>query len=238
MTHPTAPLFATTRWSLVKAAGAGGQGAALEELCRLYWFPVYAVVRRSGQPVEEAKDLTQGFFARLLEKRWLDGADDSRGRFRSFLLTALKRHLANEWHHQHAQKRGGFQEKVPLDEELAERLYLQEEQGRSPDEMFDRRWALVMLERAMVRLGEEYYAAGHVAEYERLLPSLTADRGETDYAALAAAMGGVTEGAARVAVHRLRKRFRAMVRAEIGRTVTAESDVDDEMAVLMQALGR
>jgi RNA polymerase sigma-70 factor (ECF subfamily) len=210
---------------------------ALEELCRLYWFPVYAVVRRSGRQAPDAQDLTQGFFARLLEKRWLDAADDSRGRFRNYLLTALKRYLTNEWHREQAAKRGGGCEVVPLDAALAERLYAQDSGGgSSPDELFDRRWALAMLDAATARLEQEYRSAGRLEEYTRLLPALTAGRGETDYAALALA-GGATEGAVRVAVHRLRKRFRAVMRDEVSRTVSHEAEVAEEMETLMRALG-
>jgi len=230
-------LFATTRWSLVRAAGSGQGDEALEELCRIYWMPVYAVVRRSGKSPDDAKDLTQGFFALLLERGSFAGADDSRGRFRAWLLTALKRHLTDEWRREHRVKRGGFQEIVPLDAELAERLYLVEGQGTSPDEIFDRRWAVVLLERAMNRLAEEYRGSGRLAEHDHLLPCLTAGRGETEYAGVAAALG-ITEGAARVAVHRLRKRFRSLVREEVGRTVATSGEIDEEMSLLMQALGR
>ncbi|WP_035613773.1 hypothetical protein [Haloferula sp. BvORR071] len=232
------PLFATTRWSLVVAAGAGDSAAALEELCRLYWFPIYAVIRKSGKSGADSQDLAQGFFAMLLERRTIDLADDSRGRFRSFLLTALKRYLANEWHREHAAKRGGGRELVPLDPELAERLYLTGggESSRSPDELFDRRWALAMLDAAMAALEREYKDAGRADEFARLVPSLTAARGETDYAAIARETNS-TEGATRVAVHRLRKRFRFLVRAEVARTVLCEEEVDAEMAALMQALG-
>ncbi|MDB6079453.1 MAG: hypothetical protein JWO82_3200 [Akkermansiaceae bacterium] len=237
MTDSPPPLFATTRWSLVRAAGPGDSPVALEELCRLYWFPVYAVARRSGRKPEDAQDLAQGFFARLLEKRWLDHADDARGRFRNYLLTALKRYLANEWHREHARKRGGYGEVVPLDAELAERLYAEEGgHGSSPDELFDRRWALAMLDAAMARLEQEYQAGGRAAEYARLLPGLTAGRGETDYAALAQA-GATTEGAVRVALHRLRKRFRTLMRDEVARTVASDDEVAEEMAALMRALG-
>ena len=231
------PLFATTRWSLVAAAGTGGSGDALEELCRLYWFPIYAVIRKSGKSGDDAKDLTQGFFEKLLEKQWLDIADDARGRFRSFLLTALKRYLANEWHRENASKRGGGRELIPLDAELAERLYSREgEHSRTPDELFDRRWALAMLDAAISRLESEYRDAGRSDEFVRLMPSLTASRGETDYAVLARESAS-TEGATRVAVHRMRKRFRVLVREEVARTVVNDSEVDEEMAALMRALG-
>ena len=231
------PLFATTRWSLVAAAGSGGSADALEDLCRIYWFPIYAVVRKSGKSRDDAMDLTQGFFEKLLEKRWLNVADDSRGRFRSFLLTALKRYLANEWHREQSAKRGGGLEFLTLDEGLAERLYATEGgSARSPDELFDRRWALAMLDAAMARLAAEYRDAGRPEEFARLMPTLTAGRGETDYATLAAESGS-SEGAVRVAVHRMRKRFRQVIREEVGRTVNGEEDVDAEMAELMRALG-
>lgn len=232
------PLFATTRWSLVAAAGNGKSADALEELCRIYWFPIYAVIRKSGKSTEDARDLAQGFFAKLLEKQWLDSADDSRGRFRTFLLTALKRYLINEWHREHTAKRGGGREVVPLDADLAERLYAPEgEQSRTPDELFDRRWALAMLDAAMSRLEGEYRNSDRVQEFAKLVPGLTASRGETDYQDLAGSLGS-TVGAARVAVHRMRKRFRILVREEVARTVTRDEDIDSEMSALMQALGK
>ena len=232
------PLFATTRWSLVVAAGGGGSADALEELCRIYWFPIYAVIRRSGKSGEDAKDLTQAFFAMMLERRTLDLADDARGRFRSFLQATLKRFLIGEWRREQAAKRGGGRELLSLDGELAERLYTHEdESARSPEELFDRRWALAMLDAAMARLAEDYRVAGRAEEFERLMPTLTAERGETDYAALAAEAGS-TEGALRVAAHRLRKRFRALVREEVSRTVVNPTEVDEEMGALMAALSR
>lgn len=205
---------------------------ALEALCRQYWHPVYSVARRAGNDAETAKDLTQGFFAKLLEKGWLVADDEEKGRFRTFLVTALKRYMVNEWHREHTAKRGGFSETVPLDTELAERIAaLDGLHELSPDALFDRRWALALLDQAMARLKQEH-AGTH---FDLLKECLTAGRGETDYAKLAEAMG-TNEGAARVAVHRLRKRYRAVIREEVARTVADESEVDDEMRALMDAL--
>ena len=224
-------VFPLTRWSVVVSAAAGAE-LSLETLCRQYWYPVYAVARHAGHDVEMAKDLTQGFFAKLLEKGWLGPADNNKGRFRTFLATAFKRYMINEWHRDHAAKRGGFAQMVPLDHELAERLE-SGERGRalSPEALFDRRWALALLDRAMQRLPEEW----PVGQFERLKPCLTAERGEIDYGGLAQELG-LSEGAARVAVHRLRKRYRAVIREEVSQTVAKESDVDDEMRELMNAL--
>lgn len=221
--------FPVTRWSLVVEA-AGEAEASLEALCRQYWQPVYAVARLAGNDVETAKDLTQGFFAKLLEKSWLAAADRGKGRFRTFLVTALKRYMVNEWHREHAAKRGGFAETVPMDAEMAERVSAMESRrDLPPDLLFDRRWALALLDAALHRLAEE------CPDFEQLKDCLTAGRGETDYAALATRLG-TSEGAARVAVHRLRKRYRAVIRDEVARTVADESEVDHEMRSLMDAL--
>lgn len=218
-----------TRWSLVIGA-AGEAEASLEALCRQYWQPVYAVARQAGNDVETAKDLTQGFFAKLLEKQWLAAADREKGRFRTFLVTALKRYMINEWHREHAARRGGFQECVPLDAELAERVSAADSRrDLSPDALFDRRWALALLDAALLRLAED------CPQFEVLKDTLTAGRGETDYAALAVTLE-MSEGAARVAVHRLRKRYRALIREEVSRTVACEDAVETEMSALMDAL--
>jgi RNA polymerase sigma factor (sigma-70 family) len=218
-----------TRWSLVIGA-AGEAEASLESLCRQYWQPVYAVARQAVNDVETAKDLTQGFFAKLLEKQWLAAADREKGRFRTFLVTALKRYMINEWHREHAARRGGFQECVPLDAELAERVSAADSRhDLSPDALFDRRWALALLDAALLRLAED------CPQFETLKDTLTAGRGETDYAALAVTLG-ISEGAARVAVHRLRKRYRALIREEVSRTVASEDAVETEMRALMDAL--
>lgn len=224
-------VFPHTRWSVIVSAAAGAE-SSLETLCRQYWKPVYAVARHAGHDVETAKDLTQGFFARLLEKGWLGAADQDKGRFRTFLVTALKRYMINEWHREHALRRGGFADMLPLDIELAERIE-EREGGRavSPDALFDRRWALALLDQAMQRLAAEWLPD----QFEMLKPCLIAERGEIDYAELAQHLGG-SEGAARVAVHRLRKRYRALIREEVAQTVTDEAEVDDELRALMNAL--
>lgn len=228
-TPKTSAGFPMTRWSLVIEA-AGDVESSLESLCRQYWQPVYAVARQAGNDVESAKDLTQGFFAKLLEKGWLVSADREKGRFRTFLVTALKRYMINEWHREHAARRGGFADTVPLDAEMAERVSaLETRRDLSPDALFDRRWALALLDAALHRLEAE------CPDFEWLKDCLTAGRGETDYAKLAAKLGS-SEGAARVAVHRLRKRYRAVIRDEVARTVASESEVENEMQALMGAL--
>ena len=220
------PLFRTTHWSLVGSAAAEGD-ASLESLCQQYWQPVYVVARRAGHDVETAKDLTQGFFAKLLEQQWLKVADQEKGRFRSFLVTALKRYMVDEWRKETAAKRGGGQEVFQIDEELAEQL---EVSNSSPDALFDRHWALALLDTALARLENE---SGE--EFLLLKGCLTAQRGEIDYVDLAEKMG-VKEGAARVAVHRLRKRYRSVIREEVARTVMAEDEVQDELEILLGAL--
>jgi len=235
------PVFPVTRWSMVVDARrppGDKPTAALEDLCRIYWMPLYVAVRRLGHLPEDAQDLTQEFFSRLLEKDWLHAADREKGRFRTFLMVALKRFLANEWHRGHAAKRGGGIFPVPLDTHLAERLY--DGSGAhslSPEELFDKRWALTLIETALERIEREYRESGRVAEFDTLKPCLTASRGEIDYRALATLLG-LNEGAARVAVHRIRKRYRSLFREEIARTVRDESEVDEEMRALMQALAR
>ncbi|MGJ8723568.1 MAG: RNA polymerase sigma factor [Roseibacillus sp.] len=232
---PQRALFQTTQWSMVVRA-ADDSKDSLEELCQQYWLPVYGVARRAGYGVEEAKDLTQGFFSKLLEKGWLESVDSAKGRFRTFLVTAFKRYMVGEWHRDHAAKRGGLNEAVPLDDGLAERLYLQDEALRSsPEALFDRRWALTLLDLAMKHLEEEYRVGDRQSEFRVLKPCLTAGRGEIDYGALALDLS-FSEGTARVAVHRLRKRFRSVIREEIARTVETESEVDDEMRELFSAL--
>ena len=234
-----ASVFPVTRWSVVVEARDDGDGepaAALEELCRTYWMPLYAAVRRFGHDPEDARDLTQEFFARLLEKHWLHAADREKGRFRTFLMVALKRFLANEWHRGQAAKRGGGLDPVPLDTQLAERLYGGSgAHSLTPEQLFDKRWALTLIETALARMEQEYRDAGRGGEFATLKPCLTAGRGEIDYRELAGRLGP-SEGAARVAVHRIRKRYRSLFREEIARTVRDEDEVEEEMRALMQAL--
>ncbi|HEY5297748.1 MAG TPA: sigma-70 family RNA polymerase sigma factor [Verrucomicrobiae bacterium] len=234
------PVFVTTHWSLVLSARdqQSPQSAdALEKLCRAYWYPLYAYVRRSGQSKENAEDLTQAFFARLLAKNFLDAAEPERGRFRSFLLVALKRFLANEWDRVRAQKRGGEKIRVPLDTEMAERKFQTEFAGAeiSPDHAYERRWALTLLEQTMSRLRAEFQRAGKISEFDRLKIFLTADKKEIPYANIAAGLQ-MSESTLRVAVHRLRKRYRELFREEIAHTLAAGESVDEELRHLLAVL--
>jgi RNA polymerase sigma-70 factor (ECF subfamily) len=209
---------------------------ALETLCRACWYPLYAYVRRLGHTPDDAKDLTQEFFYRLLEKDWLASVDRQKGRFRTFLLVALKRFLANEWKRAARQKRGGAAAHLPLDTETAERCYQAEPAPPLPaDRLYERRWALTLLERTMNRLREEYCRAGKAAEFQGLKRFLTADKSAIAYAVIARDLS-MTEGAARVAVHRLRRRFRDIFREETAHTVAAAEDVNEELRHLLSAM--
>jgi RNA polymerase sigma-70 factor (ECF subfamily) len=211
--------------------------AALEALCRAYWYPLYAFVRRQGHSPCDAQDLTQGFFARLLEKDYLAAAAREKGRFRTFLRVALKRFLANEWDHARRLKRGGGHTHFPLETETGEERYQAEgSDGLPPDRLYERRWAMTLLEQTLARLRAEHTAAGKTAEFERLKGVLMADRGSVDYGALGEALG-MNEGAARVAVHRLRKRFRQLFRAAVADTVSAPEEVEGELRYLVGVLG-
>ena len=239
--HAARPVFVTTHWSLVLSARGNESvesAAALEQLCRVYWYPLYAYIRRSGQSKENAEDLTQAFFARLLKKKSLDAAQQERGRFRSFLLVALKRFLTNEWQYDHAQKRGGFQTRVSLDTELGERKFQSEIAAPEipPDRAFERRWALTLLEQTMRRLRAEFEIAGKISEFERLKIFLTADKNEIPYATVAEEFG-VSESTLRVTVHRLRKRYRELFREEIAHTLAEGESVDEELRYLLSILG-
>lgn len=228
--------FHTTRWSVVLAAQGKSTSDAtrsLEALCKQYWDPLYAYIRHRGHSEHDAQDLTQAYFARLLEKNWLTSADSERGRFRSFLLMTLKRFLANEWDRSHAQKRGGNAEVISLN--ISEPLAIPDASALTAEQIFEQRWAVTLLEAVMQRLRSEYEAAGRLADYERLKPCLTAERGSLDYAALAADLQMVP-ASARSAVHRLRKRFRELFREEVAGTVSDPTEVDDEMRAILAAL--
>lgn len=226
--------FGSTRWSMVLAA-SGGSREELAELCGGYWAPLYAYLRRRGYSVEDAQDLTQGYFSRLLEKGFLAQADAERGRFRSFLLASLKNFVANEWHREHAQKRGGEARAVNLEDTgRAEMLYAAAT-DLTPERLYERNWALTVLERVTGALAAEFAAARKQAVFDGLKQFLTGDAGELKYSQAAAALG-MSEGAARVAVYRMRGRFRDLLRAEIGRTVEDEGAVDEELRFLMGAL--
>jgi RNA polymerase sigma factor (sigma-70 family) len=231
-TAGTPALFLTTHWSVVLAAkdkSSPDSAAALEALCRAYWYPLYAFVRRQGHAPSDAQDLTQEFFARLLGKEYLRGADREKGRFRTFLRVALKRFLANEWNRSQRLKRGGGHKLLPFDTTTGEHLY-QAERGDAlpPDRLYERRWARALLDQTLVRLRAEYAGAGKTAEFDRLKGVLHAERGNIPYRDLAAALN-LNEGAARVAVHRLRKRFREVFRATVAETVSTPDEADDEL---------
>ena len=231
--------FQTTQWSLVVAAGTASTAAsreALGQLCETYWHPLYCYARGRGYAADEARDLTQGFFTTLIEKGYVRAADPQRGRFRSFLLTAFKHFLANEYDREHALKRGGGSTFVAIDAEAAEERFRGEPRDeRTPERDYERQWALALLEVALGRLREEFVAGKHEARFDGLKEFLTGDAGSYSFAA---ELLGMSEGAVKVAVHRLRKRFRDLVRAEIARLVEDPRDVDDEIRMLFSALGR
>lgn len=208
---------------------------ALEELCQVYWMPLYAYVRRRGYNVEEAQDLTQDFFTRLLAKDVLAHVAPEKGKFRSFLLAALKHFLANEWDKARAQKRGGGAVHVSFDTQAAETRYRSAPtDALSPDRLFDRQWALVVLDLALNHLEAEHDTPEKQRLFAALRGTLTGDQPEAGYAAVARQLG-VNEGAVKVAVHRLRKRYRELLRAEIAQTVSDPGQVADELRSLFAA---
>jgi RNA polymerase sigma factor (sigma-70 family) len=232
--------FVTTRWSQVLAAGSEptlSSRDALARLCEVYWYPLYAYVRRWGYDADEAQDLTQEFFARLLEKHYLRAADPARGRFRSFLLASLKHFLSNERDRQTAVKRGGRVTIIPLEFENAEGRYqLEPPDAETPETIYERRWALTLLDRTLGRLRDEFEEAGKAALFGRLEGYLTGEQETVPYAELAAELG-MSEGAVKVTVHRLRRRFGALLREEIAETVSDPVEVDGEIRELFRSLG-
>jgi DNA-directed RNA polymerase specialized sigma24 family protein len=244
--QPASPRrFLTTRWSLVLAAGGAHASAAdttahdaLSVLCQTYWYPLYAYVRRRGHGADEAQDLTQAFFLRLLEKDAIGLADPDRGRFRSFLLTALKHFLANEWDRASAQKRGGGNAILPLcpDFDAAEQRYGREPADAiTPERLYERRWVLTLLDTVLLDLQAQYIAAGRADLFEHLKPYLTGDAQAPPHAQTAAALR-LTPGAVQVAIHRLRKRYRDLLREHIQQTVQSPDQVEDEIRDLFRAL--
>ena len=233
------PQFASTRWSVVLRAGqpdAPDGREALAGLCRTYWYPLYAHVRRRGASPPDAEDLTQEFFARLLARGTVAAADRNRGRFRTFLLTAFDRFVIDEWQKARAQKRGGTQEFVSLDFASAEeRFQLEAEAGAAPERTFDRAWALALLREVLGQLEHEYRAAGRADLFSALAPTLTGAGATTAYATLGSQLG-MSEGAVKVAVHRLRKRYRALLQAAIAETVASEAEAGAELQWLLEAL--
>lgn len=232
--------FRTTQWSLVLAARdrtSPEARQALQELCEAYWYPLYAFIRRCGHPVEEAKDLTQEFFVRLLEKDFLAMVDQSRGKFRSFLMAACKHFLANERDRARTLKRGGGREFLSFDAHAGESRYVAEPtHDLTAERLFERRWALMLLHHVLGRLRDEFQQAGKGEQFEQLKVFLTGEKPAEHYAQVAEAMR-VTPGAVRVAVHRLRRRYRELLREEIARTVNDPGQVEAEIRDLMTALG-
>jgi RNA polymerase sigma factor (sigma-70 family) len=232
--------FDTTRWSVVLAAGSSDSAAAREALatlCEVYWYPLYAYVRRWGINADDAQDLTQGFLASLLERRDFEGLSRERGRFRAFLLAALRHFLANDAARRRAVKHGGGAVFVPIGFDAAEQKYsVEPSSAETPETLFERRWALTVLERALAALRRESREAGREREFEALKDSMLGRAPARGYASLAADLG-MSEGAVRVAVHRLRRRFQAQLKQDIRETVSDPALVEDEIRFLARALG-
>lgn len=231
----------TTQWSLVLAARSASEGearAALERLCSIYWQPLYSFVRHRGWDPEEARDLTQAYFAELLAKDFLADVDAAKGRFRSFLFASMRNFLAHQRDRAATLKRGGGATTLSLDLEGAEASYaLQAGAAMTPEEVFERRWAMTVLARAMGRLREEQTAAGKAQQFGALRPYLTSIEPQVPYREVAAGLG-MTEGAVKVAVHRMRRRFGQCLRRELEETVATPGDIDDELRHLLAVLRR
>jgi RNA polymerase sigma factor (sigma-70 family) len=232
------PLFTTTHWSVVLAAGdprSPQAVQALETLCRTYWYPLYAFVRSSGHTPADAEDLTQEFFARLLSKHYLSAVHQERGKFRWFLISAVKRFLLNERQRASAVKRGGTSPHIPFDGEKAEERYrLDAADACTPDRLFDRAWASNLIQTAYQRLDEEYRLEGKRPLFEALRVFLAGDKTEQTYAETGAGLG-MTEGAVKVAVHRLRRRCRELLREQVAQTVHTPADLEEELRSLQAA---
>jgi RNA polymerase sigma factor (sigma-70 family) len=230
--------FRTTHWSVVLEAQGQSSTAqeALEKLCRIYWRPIYGFVRRQGVESEEAKDLTQGFFALLLERRDLDTVRKEKGRLRSYLLTSLKHFLTNERSRARAIKRGGGQRLIPLEEfRERERVGFEPADIASADQLYERNWALTVLDQVLARLGDEYRAAGKMALFDQLQKSLTNEPDRPSQADTAREFG-MTENAVKQACHRLRLRYQQLLREEIAHTVMVPGDIEDELRHLIAVL--
>jgi DNA-directed RNA polymerase specialized sigma24 family protein len=232
--------FTTTHWSVVLAAGKGPSPEAqqaLERLCRSYWYPLYVYVRRQDYSPEDAQDLTQGFFERLLERNYLDDVDRAKGRFRAFLLAALKHFLSDERDRQRAAKRGAGQTILSLDTQSAEERYrLEPVDVSSPDKLYERRWATTLLEQARQRLRREFMAAGKGAILDELKVLEPERVGGPTYAEVGRRLGR-TEGAIKAAALRLRQRYGELIREEIAQTVASAGEVDEEIRYLMTVVG-
>jgi RNA polymerase sigma factor (sigma-70 family) len=234
-------LFATTHWSVVLAAGHASSPhaqEALEQLCRTYWYPLYAYVRRQGHSPEDAQDLTQDFFAHLLAKGFPRGATPERGKFRSFLLASLRHFLVDQHRQADAAKRGGGQRTVSLDESRAEERFRREPQHElTPEKLYEREWALTLLDRAQLLLREEYVVAGNAELHDRLEGFPLAEKSESSFQQAATELG-MTESALKSAVHRMRARYRQLVREEVAHTVADPAEVNEEARHLIAVISR
>jgi RNA polymerase sigma-70 factor (ECF subfamily) len=233
---PDKMAFTGTHWSVVLAAKDSNPEvahAALSELCRVYWYPLYAYVRRGGGTVEDAEDITQAFFAHLLEKNALRQVAPEKGLFRSFLLASLRNFQIKEWEKSRAQKRGGTRPPLSLEANLEDRYSHEPADLQSPEKLFHRGWALTLLEQVMTELAAEYTTAGQIEIFEALKPALAG--GQLAYDTLATRFNA-SEGAVRVWVHRLRKRYREVLKSQVGRTVDTDAEVEEELRFLFSAL--
>jgi len=234
-------VFATTHWSVVLAAGhaeSDQANEALEKLCRTYWYPLYVHVRRRGHSVEDAQDLTQQLFAWFLEKDYFRLADRARGRFRTFLLHALEHFLVNEWKRAHRIKRGAGSPDLSLDAEAAERRYAQEPATWvTPERAYEKRWAMTLLEQVLAGLRQEYVEAGHGDVFDELGELLWGKDAASSYATIGEHLG-MTEGATRTAMHRLRERYRARLRTEVAHTVACAEEVEEELRYLIVVISQ
>lgn len=232
--------FATTLWSVVSLAGqhdSAQAAAALEKLCRTYWYPLYAYVRRQGYDPHDAQDLTQEFFSRLLARHELESVDRRKGKFRSFLLAALKHLLANEWHRSQRQKRGGGSAHFSLDAVAAEDRYrLDPADEKTPEDIYERRWAETVVDAVTRRLEQEFAESGFAGRFEELKTFLLADQEPASYAEIARRLK-ISEGAVRSAIYRMRQRYGELFRAEIAQTVTSLPEMEEEIRHFLKVLG-
>ncbi len=233
------PVFITTHWSVVMAAGQKDSpqaSEALQQLCRAYWYPLYAFVRRQGHDATDAEDLTQEFFARFLAKEYFQRADPSRGRFRNYLLACMKNFLTEQHRQAGRLKRGGAAAVISWDSRTAEeRYHLEPADPVTPETVYDRRWALTLLERALARLGEEQLAAGRQQLFAAVKDCLWGGGSGEGYANIAAGQG-MAVGALKVMIHRLRQRYRELLREEVAHTVVTAKDIDPELHYLIAVI--
>jgi RNA polymerase sigma-70 factor (ECF subfamily) len=236
---PPDGLFRTTHWSVVLAAqeeDSTGASRAMEVLCRAYWYPLYAFVRRRGYDTADAQDLTQEFFYRLLQKDFLRNVAREKGKFRTFLLASLKNFLVSEWHRGQAAKRGGGRGIVSLDEMQAEDRYANEPAAQgTPEELYDQKWALTTMEQAMDELQEEFRASGKFEHFNRFKPFLSARGDDAEYERAGTSLG-LNAGAFAVAVHRFRRRYAQVLRTVVSQTVSGPDQIEEELRFLAQAL--